>query len=404
MFKFDFEIDEDPEVQELLETQKNTNENVSASEPASQGDIAGSSTAASFQEHPLDALLKTLPGTISFSPLHISTPKGGSLTLPRRDLFDARFQLISNSSLEERNEEQVPEVDELQFVEAPSDLIPGVYEGGLKTWECSLDLAGYLGDYLDSQATRSTILGKRILELGSGTAIPSMRLIHEAFSQPPNSDRRTAIHMQDYNELVFRLAVLPNIILTWYMSPASATFRESNPHRESTDEDEDTLPPVDPTQSGDLPLTPALITAFRQSLDGYNIEIRFFSGSWETFDLSTAGGKYDVVLTSETIYRIESLPPLLDLMWRACTQRTKSLEELTSDMTMSSKEANSDPEHLCIVAAKLVYFGVGGGVTEFIDAVQGANSSSCGRRPGTVESVWKKDEGVKRVILKVHWK
>ena len=31
-----------------------------------------------------------------------------------------------------------------QFLNAPSDLINGVYEGGLKTWECSLDMASYL--------------------------------------------------------------------------------------------------------------------------------------------------------------------------------------------------------------------------------------------------------------------
>lgn len=32
----------------------------------------------------------------------------------------------------------------LEYADDPSDLIPSVYEGGLKTWECSLDLAGYL--------------------------------------------------------------------------------------------------------------------------------------------------------------------------------------------------------------------------------------------------------------------
>lgn len=60
MFKFDFEIDEDPEVQELLENQKNANENPSTNEPSKQGDIAESSTVASFQEHPLDALVSPI--------------------------------------------------------------------------------------------------------------------------------------------------------------------------------------------------------------------------------------------------------------------------------------------------------------------------------------------------------
>ena len=34
-----------------------------------------------------------------------------------------------------------PVEDALSFLDAPSDLVPGVYEGGLKTWECSIDLA-----------------------------------------------------------------------------------------------------------------------------------------------------------------------------------------------------------------------------------------------------------------------
>ena len=31
------------------------------------------------------------------------------------------------------------------------DITPNVYEGGFKTWECSLDLAGYLATLLRSQ-------------------------------------------------------------------------------------------------------------------------------------------------------------------------------------------------------------------------------------------------------------
>jgi protein-histidine N-methyltransferase len=51
----------------------------------------------------------------------------------RRDLFDARFQLLAQGSDEQA-----------ALVDAPADLVPGVYEGGLKTWECALDLAAYL--------------------------------------------------------------------------------------------------------------------------------------------------------------------------------------------------------------------------------------------------------------------
>lgn len=72
----------------------------------------------------------------------------------RRDLFDARFQLLA----QERDEQAA-------LVDAPADLVPGVYEGGLKTWECALDLAAYLDrDVLSAQAARR-VRGLRVLEV-----------------------------------------------------------------------------------------------------------------------------------------------------------------------------------------------------------------------------------------------
>lgn len=95
----------------------------------------------------------------------------------RRDLFDARFQLIAEGagdpledpakSKDENSEEGTqPESDRkaLGFLDAPSDLVPGVYEGGLKTWECSLDLVDYL-DGLKDGAEYSSFMGKKILDV-----------------------------------------------------------------------------------------------------------------------------------------------------------------------------------------------------------------------------------------------
>ncbi|KAI0084763.1 hypothetical protein BDY19DRAFT_519526 [Irpex rosettiformis] len=406
MFKFDFDIEEDPEIDSDalgLESQDKLPVSSTVHE-----DTVQNTASVQFTEHTLDELLETIPSTgFSFSPLQISSGRD-ALMLPRRDLFDARFQLIAASAQTEQEQDQ--ELEDLKFVEAPSDLIPGVYEGGLKTWECSVDLAAYLHESLPPDF----IVGKRVLELGCGTAVPSMYLLRQAFSHPPNPNRQTSIHLQDYNELVFRLAVLPSIILTWYMSPASTSFRESQ--TPTTSETDDTLPPADSTQPGDLPITPSLLSAFRHSLSTHNIELHFFSGSWETFDLERSGGKkYDIVLTSETIYSLDSLPSLLDLMWQASSstqthESVKSLEDLTKDISLTSpspsKPSQEDDEfdRQCVVAAKLVYFGVGGGVTEFIDAVENARYTNRARCPGRVETVWNKDEGVKRVIMKVKWR
>jgi protein-histidine N-methyltransferase len=90
----------------------------------------------------------------------------------RRDLFDARFQLISEGagdnveSGQQGNDEDASEQKEvdrkaLEYLDAPSDLVPGVYEGGLKTWECSLDLV----DYLDSLKDVENFNGKKILDV-----------------------------------------------------------------------------------------------------------------------------------------------------------------------------------------------------------------------------------------------
>lgn len=51
----------------------------------------------------------------------------------------------------------------LEYLDAPSDLLPGVYEGGLKTWECSLDLV----EYLESKRPFSRYSGKRVIEVSS---------------------------------------------------------------------------------------------------------------------------------------------------------------------------------------------------------------------------------------------
>jgi len=94
--------------------------------------------------------------------LHI--PSAGDrpeISFSRRDLFDARFQLISQIGTEKPDQP----VEGLEFLDAPSDLLPGVYEGGLKTWESSLDLVHVLSG-ADLKVT-----GKRILEVGHCRAV-----------------------------------------------------------------------------------------------------------------------------------------------------------------------------------------------------------------------------------------
>lgn len=85
-----------------------------------------------------------------------------------------------------------------QAVQKHSDLIPNVYEGGLKVWECSIDLVQYLslGDY--------SFKGKSVLELGCGAGLPGILSLLQGAAH---------VHFQDYNEEVIKHYTIPNVQL-----------------------------------------------------------------------------------------------------------------------------------------------------------------------------------------------
>ncbi|KAF8500441.1 hypothetical protein F5888DRAFT_1610248 [Russula emetica] len=362
------------------------------------------------EEIPLSTLLSALPEAFSYSPITLPASAGSSTsspghTLVRRDLFDVRFQL---SLSHEQPDEQTT-----AFVDAPADLVPGTYEGGLKTWECALDLAAYLDrDVLKAQAGVAAAAGRRVhgsrvLELGCGTAVPTLLLLDRLFaylafepgtSTGPPSIRETHIHLQDYNRSVLELVTFPNVLLAWYMSPLSAVYRAS-----ATDSDSDLDGNEDENEEGKeatrgsrvahgrkpggLTVTQGLLDAFTASLDAHKVRLCFFAGSWASLREKLAHqGKppYDIVLASETIYRPQSLDAFLSVL---CTATAKPAAVAVSD------EVVQPP--LCLVAAKVLYFGVGGGVQGFVRAVEGEN--------GTLRTVWEHREGVGRIIMQVEW-
>jgi len=357
--------------------------------------------------------LEALPPLISYSPLTIPLSSGDSestaITLARRDLFDARFQLVSENVEDapgcgvDSEHEAKERTTALEFLDAPSDLIPGVYEGGLKTWECSLDLVDYLNGIKGGD-----VRGKRVLEIGCGTAVPVCYLLQELFSSPSSplpdgtdEERETQIHVQDYNASVLELVTIPNIILAWYMSPASLAYRSS---LTSTSEDNE-HPTSDPTVPSTLAISTHLKAAFQASLAAHNIHLRFFSGPWDAFESNLRlkpGWRYDLVLTSETIYRLDGLSDLLKLMRVACGFRDREggLDEMIQRKLSLDTALPIEPHHtyMCLVAAKVLYFGVGGGVSEFVRAVEDGAEAQ-----GKVKVVWEKKGGVGRRIMCVAW-
>jgi protein-histidine N-methyltransferase len=172
------------------------------------------------------------------------------------------------------------------------------------------------------------------------------------------------------------------------------------------------------SRPGHLKTTPALLSAFTASLDAHKVRLRFFAGGWaslrELLPLSLspqAQGtsspsaspspspaappqpqpqsppSYDVVLASETIYRTETFGVFLNVLRTAVGASPAPVAD--------TQVAAAVPSPLCLVAAKVLYFGVGGGVQAFMRAVEGEN--------GSVRTVWEHREGVGRMIMRVEW-
>lgn len=284
----------------------------------------------------IDDLARYLPAKLSFSQQSIPT-SSGTIQILRRHVFDARFQIISQNLIDEDStwnwKEGFP-ADQ----GSESDLVKGVYEGGMKTWEASSDLTAYIASKdLNMSAT---------LELGCGTALPSLYVFRNALASIP--DRPPAkLHLQDYNPPVLAMLTFPNLLLNY------VAIR--HPDRVEN--------------SGELELDDEIVDGFMHEIaNGRHVNVRFFAGAWGP-SLSAILSIYTLCLTSETIYNKTDIAPLLKVMQDAKAPCT-------------------------LVAAKKVYFGVGGSVEDLMIAA---------RQHGTVEQVWTLDSGVGRVILQIHW-
>ena len=87
--------------------------------------------------HSLDDILSRLPSKISFSLLDVTLPDGRTLQLPRRELWDVRVQLMAEEDGNNPNAEAEAGLGQ-------HDVKTGIYEGGFKSWESSVDLVKVL--------------------------------------------------------------------------------------------------------------------------------------------------------------------------------------------------------------------------------------------------------------------
>jgi len=158
--------------------------------------------------------------------------------------------------------------------------------------------------------------------------------------------------LQDYND-IFALVTVPNLFLTWNVSEHGAS-------------------------SSEFDVTVELKDQFLETLHSLGIEFQFVVGAWgNSLIVNTLHpkhqlmekhlSKYDLVLSSEGIYSLSSLPQFTNVL-ATCSRGS------------------------ALVAAKKLYFGVGGGITEFLEELE--------KHEKTGKIVWEGGQ-VSRVIIQV---
>ncbi|XP_033151409.1 histidine protein methyltransferase 1 homolog [Drosophila mauritiana] len=229
--------------------------------------------------------------------------------------------LVAGFLLEDLKEQShLVNLDLRKSEEKHSDLISGVYEGGAKIWECTEDLLLYLSEKYEDSFWKE----KRVLDLGCGCGLLGIYAMKHG----------ARVDFQDYNKDVLEYITYPNILLN-----------------------------VDDSLSED------------EKLKFVDNSTTLYSGDWSHFaELTRDVEKYDLILTSETIYNIANQQKLLDTF----AGRLKS-------------------DGVILVAAKSHYFGVGGGLEQFSENIRLGNVFQS-------ESVWQADENLKRGILQLKFK
>ena len=186
---------------------------------------------------------------------------------------------------------------------ASHDLVKGKYEGGLKLWECAIDLTEYLvrERVVEEMVSKSSKTKPfQVLELGCGHGVPGIAslMVHK---KDVTNTTPILCTLADYNEEVLKEVTIPNA-----------------------------------------------------RLNGVCDQCTFLAGDWD--DLIAASSnksallleeEFDLILSSDTIYNVEDTKKLAKVIHH-CLKR------------------KSDENAIALVAAKRYYFGVGGSTATFM--------------------------------------
>ncbi|RAL61671.1 hypothetical protein DID88_002739 [Monilinia fructigena] len=201
--------------------------------------------------HTVEELLKTLPSQIAYSTLTVKLDDGKEIGIPRRELWDVRAQLMAED------------------------------EGkGKACWESSVDLVKVLnGRAAVGEGKR------RVLELGCGTALPSLAVFQWFLEDTTSSTSGLELGLADYNPTVLQLVTLPNVLLSWAQITKSESWKSE----------------------GELDIDDALIAEFISSLNSRNINLSLFSGAWSHDFVSLVTDKLQGLCENTTIIGAETI-------------------------------------------------------------------------------------------------
>jgi protein-histidine N-methyltransferase len=101
------------------------------------------------QSHNVEDMLKSLPSRIAYSSLVIKLDDGNEISIPRRELWDVRVQLMA-----EEDDESLGNLGK-------DDVRTGIYEGGFKSWESSVDVVRVLYEKITFVKSSSRVLEVR---------------------------------------------------------------------------------------------------------------------------------------------------------------------------------------------------------------------------------------------------
>ncbi|NXH19897.1 MET18 methyltransferase, partial [Bucco capensis] len=254
------------------------------------------------------------------------------------DLCYVKMSVVEKTCLGDADEEGIVS----KSISSHSDLIPGVYEGGMKIWECTFDLMDYLSE-AEIQFTNKTVL-----DLGCGAGLLGIVALR---------GKAEKVHFQDYNSTVIDKITLPNVV-------ANCINKGSRPG--SGDDSKTSQPPSKRPKK-----TECLPDVFTQC--------RFFSGEWSAvsqllLSSNKPFSKYDIILTSETIYNPDNYSALHN-----------TLAQLL------------DKNGRVYLASKVHYFGVGGGIYLFEKFIEERNVF----RASLVKTI---DKGLQRCVMEMAFK